>query len=1059
MQIAGWRIDGFGIFTDAVVADLPPGLTLVTGPNEAGKSTLLAFLRGVLFGFPDGRMRARRHEPVNGGRHGGAVLLRDESGGLWTVERHVEPRSFVLRRPDGSPGDASELSHLLGGADSTLFANVFAFGLTELDAFELIDSDAVRERIFSAGVIGAGRSAREALGVLDARRSALVRPRGRCEVRDLADEVRAASRQLAVARAAAADLTRRRADLDRLAAVAEDRRVAADRCREEQHRLKMLLEAWPVRSRIADIDAELSALEVPEGVDAATEADYERVVARQAAAHRSLDEALAAASASERRYEQIVVDDLLAEIAPQVRVLAAGLAVEDGRRDRLGELTHVIAAQSDALDQHLATLGPDWSRDHLAEFDASIPAAEEVRRRGLRLDDMERRLDRLQDERVAVARARSEAQVKLAAIEEQDERDRDLPSAEEAARESRALRQLRAHLVDLGTESARLEGASRSVAGLRAVAPSTRSSGSTGRLAALGVAVLAVIAAGASAAAAADGARELAVGLGVAAVALVIIAAGAALSGRALGRQSSAVEVARQISEAERVAADARDRVEVLRTSVRATSLQLGLSAEPTAIEVEECAARIDRSNQELRDALHRRARASELTGEIREATKRVTELDSEVALLSQRVAKEQDEWGAWKKERGVPPDLGIEAINDLFTSIERARTTLRSLQTVERERSDLAAESEQWRSGVRSVLARVGPDQGRSDVDLVARLRVLADRVETDAAARRAREERRAAHDDARERAAVARERLEDADREHAELLASVGVADDTAFRSLLERHRRRIELEVERSSAWERIHVALGRGEAAAALLDRLETGDRAGWDAALADAAARLPQLEAGYEDAIRNHQDADRSLDELSRSAEVADTALHLESTKARLAERVREWQTLTASRALIADTLARYERERQPAVIARAEQMFARVTAGHYPHLLIADGEVRVVDRRGRHLSTVDLSRGTAEQLYLCVRFGLAAEFASHTPLPFVMDDVLVNFDPERTDAMATVIAELAASHQVLLFSCQPTSVERMRAASPAARVIELPRHGGLGERTAAAAGR
>jgi hypothetical protein len=40
MRIDGWRVDGFGVFAGASVDDLPPGLTVVSGPNEAGKSTL-----------------------------------------------------------------------------------------------------------------------------------------------------------------------------------------------------------------------------------------------------------------------------------------------------------------------------------------------------------------------------------------------------------------------------------------------------------------------------------------------------------------------------------------------------------------------------------------------------------------------------------------------------------------------------------------------------------------------------------------------------------------------------------------------------------------------------------------------------------------------------------------------------------------------------------------------------------------------------------------------------------------------------------------------------------
>lgn len=1048
MRIAGWRIDGFGIFADAEVEDLPAGLTLVTGPNEAGKSTLLAFLRGVLFGFPDGRMRARRHEPVNGGRHGGAVFLVDESGGTWTAERYVDPRSFTLRRPDGSTADPGELARLLGSADSTLFANVFAFGLTELDAFEFIDSDAVRERIFSAGVVGAGRSARDALVTLDARRSALVRPRGKCEVRDLTEQARQVGRELTQAQAAAADLTRRRGEVDRLAVDAESARAEVERCREEQRRLTALVEVWPVRSRIADIDDELASLDVPAGVDDTTGARFERIAAELAAGQRALDEATVAVGAAKKKRDAIEIDDRLAAVAPEVRTLMAETALEEGRRNRIADLDHVIDGQRELLEEQLATLGPDWSRRHLAEFDASIPAAEEVRRRGHRLEDMEHRLERLQEERVALARSRAEKQTKLVAIEEQGDSVARLPTAEDAARESRALRQLRAHLVDLGTESARLEGANRSLTGLRAVAPASATAGRGTRTAALLAAVAGAVLAALGVAALVGGAGPLAVGLGAVGVVLLVVAALVFFGGRSMSRSSAGATVARQIIEAEQAASEARDKVEMLRTSVRATALQLGLSAEPTAIEVEECAARIDKSNQELRDALERRSRSAELTTEINEATKRLDELEAEIASLSQKVAREQDEWSEWKKEREVPPELGIEAINDLFTAIERARTTLRNLQAVERERTEVEADAEEWRSRARSALEAVHGSLPAGDLDLMSRVRTLAERIEDDEAARRSLDDRTAALDEAEQRAVLAEERLESASAERDGLLASVGAEDDADFRRVLERWRRRNALESERHASMEQIHAALGRGEAAAPLLDELERGDRSGWDAALAEATERLPELADAHEAAIRRHHDADRALAELASSGDVADAALRLESVHARLADRVAEWQTLTAARTLIADTLARYERERQPAVLGRAEKMFERVTDGHYPKLVITDGEVRVIDHAGRQLSTVDLSRGTAEQLYLCVRFGLAAEFASHTPLPFVMDDVLVNFDPERTEAMAGVLAELADSHQVLLFSCQPSSIATMREARPDARVIELPRHGG-----------
>jgi len=90
MRIDGWHADGFGILKDFDQADLEPGVTVLLGENEAGKSTLLAFVRAMLFGFPDGRSKERSYPPLLGGRHGGKLLLRDRNQGLWVVERYAD---------------------------------------------------------------------------------------------------------------------------------------------------------------------------------------------------------------------------------------------------------------------------------------------------------------------------------------------------------------------------------------------------------------------------------------------------------------------------------------------------------------------------------------------------------------------------------------------------------------------------------------------------------------------------------------------------------------------------------------------------------------------------------------------------------------------------------------------------------------------------------------------------------------------------------------------------------------------------------------------------------
>ena len=151
MRIEAIRIDGYGIHSGLEIKDLPPGLTIVAGPNEAGKTTILDFIRGVLFDFPN---RAKRtlpfHEPLRGGRHGGAVSIIDTLGRRWYLERHVGEKEPRLTNEEGEVTSPAMLSVLLGGANDALFRNVFAFGLGELASFSSLNSDEVRERVFSA---------------------------------------------------------------------------------------------------------------------------------------------------------------------------------------------------------------------------------------------------------------------------------------------------------------------------------------------------------------------------------------------------------------------------------------------------------------------------------------------------------------------------------------------------------------------------------------------------------------------------------------------------------------------------------------------------------------------------------------------------------------------------------------------------------------------------------------------------------------------------------------------------------------------------------------------
>jgi uncharacterized protein YhaN len=138
---------------------------------------------------------------------------------------------------------------------------------------------------------------------------------------------------------------------------------------------------------------------------------------------------------------------------------------------------------------------------------------------------------------------------------------------------------------------------------------------------------------------------------------------------------------------------------------------------------------------------------------------------------------------------------------------------------------------------------------------------------------------------------------------------------------------------------------------------------------------------------------------------------------------------------------------RFERERQPEVVRVAGRVFSDMTLGRYTGVRIPlDAEISVITSDGDLRPAAELSRGTAEQLYLALRVGLISslgELGQH--LPVMMDDIAVNYDPERLVAASAAIAELVRVRQVVMFTCHAATAEVMTAAVPGSTLVALDR--------------
>ena len=83
-----------------------------------------------------------------------------------------------------------------------------------------------------------------------------------------------------------------------------------------------------------------------------------------------------------------------------------------------------------------------------------------------------------------------------------------------------------------------------------------------------------------------------------------------------------------------------------------------------------------------------------------------------------------------------------------------------------------------------------------------------------------------------------------------------------------------------------------------------------------------------------------------------------------------------------------------------------------------------------------------MSDGTRDQLYLALRLAsLHVRLAEEDPMPFIVDDILVNFDDRRSGAALEALTELAKNNQVILFTHHQKILDQAEKLESAAEIV------------------
>jgi uncharacterized protein YhaN len=400
MKIETIHIDGYGHFHQLPLKYLSPGLTIFKGANEAGKSTILSFIRRILFGFPNGRGSYNLYPPVEGGNHGGRLVITTDAGERFVIERYIKgSNNAKITLPDGSIGGEADLIKLLGYADQTIFENIYAFGLEELQRFETLNSDAIKNKLYSAGTGIGTISISEVQSSIKKRETDLFKKQGsKPPINNLFKQIKEINRKISELDEEQKEYDSFNFEVERLSTIINDLNREYSEIQKKLDYVLDLISIWDDWRKIQDSQNSLEDLPIIENFPEKGVDNLERI-------QEKIDETADLILSSENDLEKnnvdqknIIVDQDLLNQRNEILNLGNGIEKYRSERRLIPEIESKLQGEKSDLLELLNELGKEWNEDKLNNFDHSIPVKETVIQKRKAIDEIENKIKETKNE-------------------------------------------------------------------------------------------------------------------------------------------------------------------------------------------------------------------------------------------------------------------------------------------------------------------------------------------------------------------------------------------------------------------------------------------------------------------------------------------------------------------------------------------------------------------------------------------------------------------------------------------------------------------------------------
>lgn len=186
--------------------------------------------------------------------------------------------------------------------------------------------------------------------------------------------------------------------------------------------------------------------------------------------------------------------------------------------------------------------------------------------------------------------------------------------------------------------------------------------------------------------------------------------------------------------------------------------------------------------------------------------------------------------------------------------------------------------------------------------------------------------------------------------------------------------------------------------------------------------------LEELRDGLMEAREQRTAARQDFEAIGSDDAAAKASAARQEALAELQQVAEQYVRVRSAALLLLWAIDRYRREKQAPLLKLAGQLFDTLTSGSFSDLRVEFDEqdrAHLVGLRpnGSTVGVDGMSSGTTDQLYLALRVASVEDYLERAAaLPFVADDLFINFDDGRAAAGFKVLNHLAQKTQVLFFT-------------------------------------